>query len=83
MLFASSYHWWKKIAAHGITEDLVGSDLNGINTIAKSVEGGFVLSGQKTLITNAPVADIFLIIAKAMDDDSRTNYTTFILEKKH
>ncbi|MFZ8201824.1 acyl-CoA dehydrogenase family protein [Alteromonas portus] len=73
----------EKVIAHGITEDLTGSDLKGIKTIAKKVEGGYLLSGRKTLITNAPVADYYLILAKAEKCDFRNKfeYSTFILNK--
>src|SRR3990172_8808345 len=49
----------EKIGAICMTEPNAGSDLDSLATSAKKVEGGYVLSGQKTWVTNAPVADFF------------------------
>lgn len=58
----------EKVGAWAITEPGAGSDaFGGMRTTAKRVEGGFVLSGQKTFITNAPHADHVLVYAKMHD----------------
>jgi len=54
----------KKIGGICMTEPNAGSDLLGVKTIAKVTEDGFILNGQKTWITSAPVADFFTVLAK-------------------
>lgn len=53
------------IGCFGLTEPDAGSDPAGMRTIAKKVDGGYVISGSKTWISNAPFADIFIIWAKS------------------
>jgi glutaryl-CoA dehydrogenase len=52
------------IGCFGLTEPDAGSDPGSMASNAKKVEGGYKLNGSKTWITNAPVADIFIIWAK-------------------
>jgi glutaryl-CoA dehydrogenase len=42
--------------AQGLTEPNHGSDPAGMETVAEEVDGGFVINGSKTWISNAPVA---------------------------
>jgi acyl-CoA dehydrogenase len=42
----------EKIAALGITEPGAGSDVAGLRTFARRVDGGYVVNGSKTFITN-------------------------------
>jgi glutaryl-CoA dehydrogenase len=65
------------IGCFGLTEPDHGSDAGGLTTRAKSVRGGYELTGSKTWITNAPIADIFIVWAKTDDDVIRG----FILER--
>jgi alkylation response protein AidB-like acyl-CoA dehydrogenase len=59
----------EKIGAWGMTEPDAGSDaFGGMRTIARRDGDSYVLSGQKTFITNAPFADTFVIYAKIVDD---------------
>ena len=67
----------KKIGCFGLTEPDAGSDPGSMKTYAKKVSGGYKLNGSKTWITNAPIADIFIIWAKDEDEILRG----FILEK--
>ncbi len=53
-----------KIAALSITEPEAGSDALAMRTAATRVDGGWMLSGTKTFITNGPVADLALVYAK-------------------
>src|SRR5512143_3364764 len=56
---------WDKIGAWGMTEPGAGSDaFRSMRTTAIPKDGGYVLNGQKTFITNAPYADILVIYAK-------------------
>jgi glutaryl-CoA dehydrogenase len=52
------------IGCFGLTEADGGSDPASMRTVAKPVDGGFVLNGAKMWITNAPVADVALVWAK-------------------
>ena len=67
----------EKIGCFGLTEPDSGSDPGSMTTRAKKSEGGYVLSGTKTWISNSPVADVFVIWAKTDDDVIRG----FVLEK--
>jgi len=52
------------IGCFGLTEPDHGSDPGGMTTRAKSVDGGFRVSGAKNWITNSPISDVFVIWAK-------------------
>jgi len=68
----------EKIGAICMTEPDAGSDLGGIATHARKVEGGYVLNGQKTWVTSAPVADFFTVFAKA---GAEKKLTIFLVER--
>lgn len=65
------------IGAFGLTEPDHGSDPGGMATRARRDGQGYVLSGSKTWITNAPIADVFIIWAKDDNGDIRG----FIVER--
>jgi len=65
------------IGCFGLTEPDQGSDPGGMKTRARSVEGGYRLSGSKMWISNSPIADLFVVWAR--DDDGRVR--GFLLEK--
>jgi glutaryl-CoA dehydrogenase len=52
------------VGCFGLTEPDAGSDPASMRTRAKAADGGFVLNGSKTWITNAPIADVFVVWAK-------------------
>ena len=52
------------LGAFGLTEPDHGSDPGAMQSRARAASGGFVLSGVKTWITNAPIADLFVVWAK-------------------
>ncbi|MDB5477055.1 MAG: gcdH [Phenylobacterium sp.] len=52
------------IGCFGLTEPDGGSDPASMRTVAKTVDGGFVLSGSKMWITNSPICDVALVWAK-------------------
>jgi len=66
------------IGAICMTEPNAGSDLGGIATTAKKTDGGYVLNGQKTWVTSAPVADFFTVFARAGDE---RKLTIFLVER--
>lgn len=53
------------IGCFGLTEPDAGSDPGSMTTRAKKVDGGYLLSGAKTWISNSPIADVFIIWAKS------------------
>lgn len=59
------------IGCLAITEPEAGSDALSMRTSAVPVDGGYLLSGSKTFITNAPVADLALVYAKVGGDTPR------------
>lgn len=65
------------IGCFGLTEPDHGSDPGSMATRAKKTAGGYRLSGSKTWITNAPIADLFLVWAKTEDGLIRG----FLIEK--
>ncbi|MEX0603948.1 MAG: acyl-CoA dehydrogenase [Marinobacter sp.] len=64
------------VGCFGLTEPNHGSDPGGMETRAKKVDGGYLVSGSKTWITNSPIADVFVIWAK-LDG----TVTGFVLER--
>ncbi|MHB1121933.1 MAG: benzylmalonyl-CoA dehydrogenase [Ramlibacter sp.] len=68
----------EKIGAICMTEPGAGSDLEGIATRAKKVDGGYVLDGRKTWITAAPVAQFFTVFARACEE---RKLTIFLVER--
>jgi len=65
------------IGCFGLTEPDHGSDPSSMVTRAKSVDGGYELTGAKMWISNSPIADVFVVWAKTDDDVIRG----FILDK--
>ena len=53
------------IGCFGLTEPDAGSDPGGMKTRARKTEGGYVLNGSKMWISNAPIADVFVVWAKS------------------
>ena len=53
------------IGCFGLTEADAGSDPGGMRTRAEKVDGGYRLIGSKTWISNAPIADVFIVWAKS------------------
>ncbi|KIY69471.1 acyl-CoA dehydrogenase domain-containing protein [Cylindrobasidium torrendii FP15055 ss-10] len=66
------------VGAFGLTEPNHGSDPAGMETTAEEVDGGFIINGSKTWISNAPVANVFIIWARCKWDNKVRG---FILEK--
>lgn len=68
----------KFVGCFGLTEPDHGSDPGSMETRAKKVDGGWILHGNKMWITNSPIADIFIVWAKASTDGEIHG---FILDK--
>ena len=67
------------IGCFGLTEPDAGSDPGGMKTRAAKVQGGYVLNGAKMWISNAPIADVFVVWAKSEAHGGKIR--GFILEK--
>ncbi len=67
------------VGCFGLTEPDAGSDPGGMKTRAEKVSDGYRLSGSKTWISNAPIADVFVVWAKSAAHDGQIR--GFILEK--
>ena len=67
------------IGCFGLTEPDAGSDPGGMTTHATKTAGGYSLSGAKTWISNAPIADVFVIWAKS--DAHGGGIRGFVLDK--
>lgn len=72
-----------KIGCFGLTEPDHGSDPGSMVTRAEKFAGGYKISGSKSWITNAPIADIFIVWAKVYNDKDIPDGSIggFILEK--
>ena len=69
------------IGCFGLTESDHGSDPASMDTRAVAVPGGYLLSGSKMWISNAPIADVFLVWAKCRGGEHDGRIKGFILEK--
>jgi glutaryl-CoA dehydrogenase len=67
------------IGCFGLTEPDAGSDPGGMKTHAKKTDGGYILNGSKMWISNAPIADIFVVWAKSEVHGGKIR--GFVLEK--
>ena len=65
------------VGCFGLTEPDAGSDPASMRTRARAVDGGFLLNGSKTWITNSPIADVFVAWAKNDAGDIKG----YVLEK--
>lgn len=69
----------ESIGCFGLTEPDAGSDPGGMRTRATKVDGGYRITGNKTWISNAPIADVFVVWAKSDGHDGAIR--GFIIEK--
>jgi acyl-CoA dehydrogenase len=71
----------KSIAAFALTEPGAGSDVASLATTATGGDDGWLLDGDKTLISNVPIADFYVVFAKVVgaEEGART-ITAFVVE---
>ena len=70
------------IGCFGLTEHDAGSDPGSLLTRAQKVEGGYRLTGTKMWITNSPIADVFVVLAKEVSPQGNVGpIRGFILDK--
>ncbi len=72
----------ERIAALGITEPGAGSDVAGIRTFARRVDGGYVVNGSKTFITNGVRADFVVTAVKTTQGGGHHGLSFLILERE-
>ena len=72
----------ERIAALGITEPGAGSDVAGIRTFARRVDGGYVVNGSKTYITNGVRADFVVTAVKTTEDGGHQGLSFLIIERE-
>lgn len=71
----------KKIGAFGLSEEAADSRFNSeLKTIAWETEDGWEISGSKKYISDAPVADVFLIVAKIQRSSDSMDTGIFIID---
>jgi len=73
----------KALGAFGLTEPDAGSDAKGITTRAVHQDGGWLINGKKTFISNAGTDMSFgvTLLARTETTDEKTSYATFVVEK--
>jgi acyl-CoA dehydrogenase len=71
----------ERVGALGITEPDAGSDVAGLRTHAKRVDGGWVVNGSKTFITNGVRADFVVTAVKTTPDGGHHGLSFFVIEK--
>jgi alkylation response protein AidB-like acyl-CoA dehydrogenase len=69
------------IGVQAVTEAGSGSDALAVSTRAVRDGDHYVLNGEKTFITNAPVADVFVVLARAGDTGTIADLCAFVVEK--
>lgn len=69
------------IGCFGLTEPDAGSDPGGMKTRAEKTADGYKLTGSKMWISNAPIADVFVVWAKLKGDNGKDEIRGFVLEK--
>ncbi len=71
----------EKFGAFGLTEENAGSDAGGTETTAELVGDHYILNGGKIFITNAIVADTYIVFASTDPEQGTRGISAFIVEK--
>lgn len=71
----------KQIGAFGITEPEGGSDSYNMKTSATKVDGGYILNGQKSYVTFAPISDFAIVFACTNPDVGRWGISAFLVDR--
>lgn len=69
------------IGAHAMSEPGSGSDSFSLQTTAERSRDGYILNGSKTFVSNAPVADLFLVFATVSRKRGFMGVTAFLVER--
>ena len=70
------------LGAYALTEPEAGSDAGSLRTRAHRDGDHYVLEGQKTFISHANVAEVFLVFAKTDPDEGSKGITAFLVERQ-
>jgi acyl-CoA dehydrogenase len=71
----------ERIAALGVTEPGAGSDVAGLRTFARKVDGGYLVNGSKTFITNGVRADFVVTAVKTTEEGGHHGLSFLVIEK--
>ncbi len=71
----------EKIGAYGLSEPGAGSDAGSLKTAARREGSDYVIEGFKTFITNAPIADVFVVFANVAPDKGSKGITAFVVDR--
>ena len=71
----------RTIGALAVSETGAGSDVGGIATRALRVDGGYRLTGHKIYITNAPIADVFIVLARTAEGGPAFALSAFVVTR--
>jgi len=69
------------IAANAMTEPGAGSDVSKLSTMAMPVDGGYLLNGTKSFVSNGPAADVFVTYATTDPAAGHFALTAFVVER--
>ena len=70
------------MSAFAITEPASGSDVAAITTTATKVQGGYVLNGEKTYISNGGIADLYVVLARTGEAPGAKGLSAFLMPAK-
>jgi alkylation response protein AidB-like acyl-CoA dehydrogenase len=70
----------KKMGAWGLTEPGSGSDASGMRTNAKETQGGWILNGAKTFITQGSLGGVYVILALTSPEKKQHGISAFVFE---
>ena len=71
----------EKIAAFALTEPVSGSDVASMETTAAEAEGGYIVSGAKTYISNGGIADFYVLFARTGEAPGARGISAFIVDR--
>ncbi|MDE3112139.1 MAG: acyl-CoA dehydrogenase family protein [Chloroflexota bacterium] len=71
----------RKIGAYALSEPGAGSDAGSLRTRARRDGDGYVIDGAKTFITNAPIADVFVVFANLDPATGPKGITAFVVDR--
>jgi acyl-CoA dehydrogenase len=70
-----------KIAAFALTEPASGSDVASIDAACEPMEGGYVLNGEKTFISNGGIADYYVVFARTGEAPGAKGLSAFLVDR--